>query len=113
MSAAFSIRPIAILGQYVKKRPTPKPLFRQGHHSILDSQSGRLQLLFHETIRVATLRFDGPAHAWMLTDHLISHQSQFALQALHGFIWNPLHAQGRSKQSCSVEEIALNFSAIY
>ena len=89
------------------------PLFRQGHHSIPDSQSGRLQLLAHQAISILTLRFDGPAHAWMLTDQLVSHHSQFALQALHSLIGNPLHAQGRLQQSCSVEEIAFYSSTIY
>ena len=91
----------------------PRPLFRQGHRSVLDSHTGRLQLLVHQPISVLTLRLDGPAQAWLLTDQLISHQSQFAFQALHSLIRNPLHAQRRPQQSCSVEEIALQLSTIY
>jgi hypothetical protein len=64
----------------------PRALFRQGHRSVPDSHTERLQLLVYRTTSMLTLRFDSPAHTWMLTDQLISHQSQFALQDVHSFI---------------------------
>ena len=69
-----------------KKEACAEAPFRQRHRSVLDLHTERLQLLFHQTISVLTLRLDGPAHAWMLTDQLISHQSQFALQDVHSLI---------------------------
>jgi hypothetical protein len=80
----FAHRPTQIIGtakQWLtaKKEAHAEAPFRQGHRSVPDSHTERLQLLVHEAISVATLRFDGPAHAWMLTDQLISHHTQSAL----------------------------------
>jgi|GEM_PF-5647787 len=57
--------------EQLKKKLTPKPLSRRCQRVGNDSQSGRLQLLFHQTTSISTLRLDGPAHAWLPTDHVI------------------------------------------
>ena len=87
--------------------------FRQGHRSVPDSHTGRLQLLFHQTTSIATLRFDGPAHAWMATYSVVGHVAQPALQALHCFIRHALHSQSRSQHLCPFEEIAFYLSTVY
>ena len=99
--------------QHLKKRPTPKPLFRRCQRVGNDSQSGRLQLLFHQTTSTSTLRLDGPTHARLPTDHVIGHVAQPTLQALHRLIRHMAHPQRRSQHLCSVEEIAFQLTTIY
>ena len=96
-----------------KKEPHAEASFRQEHRSIRDSQTGRLQLLFPQTTSISTLRLDGPAHARLSTDQVVSQIAQSALQTLHCFIRHSLHSQRRSQHLCPVEEIAFQLTTIY
>jgi len=62
---------ISLIRLIPKKRPTPEPLFRRYQRFSNDLHTGRLQLLFHQTTSIATLRLDGPAHARLPTDHVV------------------------------------------
>ena len=55
-----------------KKEAYAEAPFRQGHRSVPDSQSGRLQMLTPDQDALS-LRLDGPSHARMTVDHLVSH----------------------------------------
>ena len=85
------------LHQHLKKKPTPNPLSRRCQRVGNDSQSGRLQMLFHQTISIATLRLDGPTHARLPTDHVIGQVPQPALQTVHRFIRHMTHSQRGSQ----------------
>jgi len=99
--------------QHLKKEARAKPPFRHCQRISNDSHTGRLQLLYHQTTIIATLRLDCPTNAGLPTDHVIGQVPQPALQTLHSFIRYPPHSQGRAQHLCSVEEIAFQLTAIY
>ena len=101
------------ISRHLKKRPTPEPLSRRCQRVSNDSQSGRLQLLFHQATSISTLRLDGPAHARLPTDHVIGQVPQSAFQALHRFIRHMTHPQRRAEHLSAVEEIAFQLTTIY
>ena len=101
------------LSPIAKKEAHARASFRRCQRVSNDSHTGRLQLLFHQTTSIATLRLDGPTNAGLPTDHVIGQVPQSAFQALHRFVRHTTHPQRRAQHLCLVEEIAFQRGLVY